>query len=92
MILESYCLNNNTNTKGNKNKININNEEILKTKLIKEGITQKQVEELIEILKVEQQDTENRVLGTEVTSWGNDVKTVGLGFLSNLIFKIWYGV
>ena len=64
------------------------NESILVNELQKQGITKEQADELIILLRKEQPDTVNRTLGPSVKKWCNDVKTIGLGVLSNLIFRI----
>ena len=67
-------------------------ENILANELQKQGITKEQVDELIKILREEEQNTENRILGTKTRNWFNNTKTIGLNILSNLIFSIMYGL
>lgn len=78
---------------GNQNTMYNNaKEQQLANALTKQGVTEPQVAELIDILKTEEQDTTNRTLGTKVTNWCNNIKTIGLNVLSNIIFTAYYGL
>jgi hypothetical protein len=79
--------------KVNKNKISINKKQTqsLKKELAEKGVSKKQADELIEILKVEELDIKNKILGPKAQKWCENVKTVTLNVLSNLIFTVMYG-
>jgi|GEM_PF-4166013 len=82
-----------TNNNSNNNTVfTISQEQQLKGKLEEKGITAEQVDELIQILKEEKQDAENRTLGKNATKWCEQFKTIGLNVLSNIIFTAMYGL
>jgi len=68
------------------------NEQKLVNELQNQGITKEQANELIAILREEEPNTENRTLGTRARNWCENIKTIGLNVLSNLIFTIMYGL
>jgi len=86
--------NNSPITNGNNNVVQSYNTN--ETKLVNElhnrDITKEQIDELIVILREEEQNTENRTLGTKARNWCKNIKTIGLNVLSNLIFTIIYGL
>ena len=67
-------------------------EQQLKEKLEEKAVTAVQIEELIQILKEEKQDIENRILGTRAKRWCAKFETIGLNVLSNIIFTAMYGL
>jgi hypothetical protein len=66
------------------------NEKELVAELGKNGITKEQADELIKILREEKQDKKNQILGPKAKAWCENIKTVAINVLSNLIFTIMY--
>lgn len=100
-VIINKNININENTGNNSPIIIGNNNDVLshnikENKLVEElgkkGITEEQANELIKILKEEKQDEENQILGPKARKWCENIKTVALNILSNLIFQIMYNL